>query len=321
MKKYALLYSKRKEEDNIILTNMFPNNYEINIGLTEMDINRTKKLIDQLIESRVDEFIFGGLEEGWDKLVKYIKEKDQKCVKVICNTQDSLLYDEYEREHFFKLLKLNKEGLVDVIGFLRKGQYELYNSLGYKCFYLKENFVLDKEEVKVRKARDNKRKDLGVFALSYVWNKNIFNQLCIAKMLDGWMLRFNNLNERMTDFLDKMKINNEEMNVKVNVEGVLKAVKSVDVVVSSEFTDYVHPVFFLAMESGIPCLVSNTVDFLDDKKLVEEIVTTTEDNPIINASKVEEIYKNKDEIIKNYREWKKKYNVEAKKNIDEFIEL
>ena len=206
MKKYALLYSKRKEEDNIILTNMFPNNYEINIGLTEMDINRTKKLIDQLIESRVDVFIFGGLEEGWEKLVRYIKEKHQRCVKVICNTQDSLLYGEEERSHFFKLLKLNKDGLVDVIGFLRKGQYELYNSLGYKCFYLRENFVLDKEEVKVRKTRENKRKDLGVFPLSYTWDKNIFNQLCIAKMLDGWMLHFNNLNERMTDFLDKMKI-------------------------------------------------------------------------------------------------------------------
>lgn len=317
MKKYALFYSSKKPEDNIILNNMFTNNYEI--SLTQLNNASTKRLIDQLVESGIDVFIFGGFEEGWDNLIKYIKENHEKEVKVICNTQDSLLYYEYERNNFFKLLELNKKGLVDIIGFLRKGQYELYNSLGYKCFYLKENFILDMKDEKINKHNDEKR--IGVYPLSYTWDKNIFNQLCIAKMLDGWKLHFNSLNERMEDFLDKMNIDNKPLNIEVSIDGIKNAVNEVDVVVSSEFTDYVHPVFFIAMELGVPCLVSNTVDFLDNKKLIKDIVTSTEDNPIINAKKIEDIHNNRQEIIKIYREWKKKYNIEAQKNIEEFIQL
>ena len=315
MKKYALLYSNRKLEDNIILTNMFPNAYEI--SLTEIGINRAKSLIDQLIESRVEQFIFGGFETGWDKLIKYIKEKYNKCVKVICNTQDSLLYYEYERNNFFKLLELNKEGLVDIIGFLRKGQFELYNSLGYKCFYLMENFILEKK----CKCSKNKKIRLGVYPLNYTWDKNIFNQLCIAKMVDNCVLDYNLLDERMTDFLDTMKIESEAKKVEVTVEGIIDAVKKDDIVIATSFTDYVHPVFFIAMESGIPCLVGNTVDFMDDKKLFGMVVTTTEDNPILNAKKVETMIKDKEDIIDQYKIWKAKYDHVQDKNIKEFIEL
>ncbi len=315
MKKYALFYSNRKPEDNIILTNMFPNAYEI--GLTDGEINKTKGLINQLIESRVEQFIFCGFEQGWNKLIKYIKDKYQKEVKVICNTQDSLLYYEYERNNFFKLLELNKEGLVDVIGFLRKGQYELYNSLGYKCFYLMENFILEKK----CKNRKNKKIRLGVYPLSYTWDKNIFNQLCIAKMVDDCVLDYNCLDERMTDFLDTMKIESEGVKVEVTVDGILNAVKNDDIVITSSFTDYVHPVFFIAMENGIPCLVGNTVDFMDDKRLIKMVVTTTEDNPILNAKIIEDMVKDKEDIVDQYRIWKAKYDHVQSKNLKEFIEL
>ena len=319
MKKYALLYSDKKEEDSIIFTSMFPNNYKINVGWNDAEINRSKKLIDQLIDEKVDLFIFGGFELGFKELVKYIKELGKEA-KVICNTQDSLLYYEYERENFFELLKLNKEGIVDTIGFMRKGQYEFYNSLGYKCFYLKENFVLEKKQ-KYEKESNDKDIKIGVFPLNYTWDKNIFNQLCIAKMMDNCVLYYNALEERMNDFLTKMKIKNIPLKVKCNVESVAEAAQKVDIVVSTEFTDYVHPVFFVAMECGVPCLVSNTVDFLDETELKELVVSTTEDNPIINAQKSSKILENRDKIIKVYQKWKSKYNLESKKNVEEFIEF
>ena len=318
MKKYVLLYSNKKEEDNIVLTNMFPNNKIISIGWTEIDNNANKREIKNLVKDEIEELIFAGFEDGWDKLIRNLKEELSLPIKVICNTQDSLLYYEYERNNFFKLLELNKEGIVDCIGFLRKGQYELYNSLGYKCFYLLENFVLEKE---FKESKKNKTLNIGVYPLNYTWDKNIFNQLCIAKMVDNCVLNYNSLDPRMNEFLETMHIESKPIQVKKTLEGVMDARKENDVVVSTSFTDYVHPVFFIAMEMGIPCLVGNSVDFLDGTKLKELVVTTTEDNPIVNGEKVKKINDNRENIIKEYRDWKKKYNTLASDKIKEFIDL
>ena len=156
MKKYILLYGDKKKEDNIVLKNMFKNTKQINLGWTDFDYNNNIKIIEEEIKNGLDQIIFSGLETGWDKLVKFIKEKYPKItIKVICNTLDSLLYYEYERENFFKLLELSKQGLVDDIAFLRKGQYLVYNSLGYKTSYLMQNYILSKDKKKEIKKKND----------------------------------------------------------------------------------------------------------------------------------------------------------------------
>ena len=156
MKKYILLYGDKKKEDNIVLKNMFKNTKQINLGWTDFDYNNNIKIIEEEIKNGLDQIIFSGLEIGWDKLVKFIKEKYPKItIKVICNTLDSLLYYEYERENFFKLLKLSKQGLVDDIAFLRKGQYLVYNSLGYKTSYLMQNYILREDKKKEIKKKND----------------------------------------------------------------------------------------------------------------------------------------------------------------------
>ena len=130
MKKYILLYSDKKPEDNICLTNMFKNNKKINLGWTDFDYNNNMKVINEEIEKGVKQIIFAGLEIGWGKMIADVKEKYPDIeIKVICTTQDSLLYYEYERNNFFELLELSKKGIVTDIAFLRKGQYETYKNL------------------------------------------------------------------------------------------------------------------------------------------------------------------------------------------------
>ena len=131
MKKYILLYGDKKLEDNIEIVNMFENTQTINLGWTDFDYNNNMKIIEKYKKEGIKQIIFLGLEVGWDNLIKDSKEKNSEIqIKVICNTQDSLLYYEYERENFFRLLELSKEGLVDDIAFLRKSQYETYQKLG-----------------------------------------------------------------------------------------------------------------------------------------------------------------------------------------------
>ena len=320
MDKYILLYGDKKPEDNICITNMFENTRQINLGWTDFDYNHNIKIIDEEIKKGVLQIIFSGFEIGWDKLVDYIKKKNLK-VKVICNTQDSLLYYEYERNNFFRLLELSKKGKVDDIAFLRKGQYEVYKSLGYNSSYLMENYILDDAEKKEIK-KENGKIDIGIYPLNYTWDKNIFNQLCIGKMIDNSNVNYNELDERMTDFLTTMEIESKIDKIEnINEDEIIKKVVKNDINVSLSFTEYFHPVFFISMEQGIPCIIGNTSDLFGCNEMLDKyIVTKAEDNPIVNAKLIEECLKNKQIIMEEYKKWKEKYNKLVEENKFKFLE-
>ena len=324
MENYILLYGDKKKEDNICIKNMFKNNKQINLGWTDFDYNKNMKTIEELIESGIKQIIFSGLEIGWNKEIKDLKEKYKDIkIKVICTTQDSLLYYDYERQNFFDLLELSKNNVIDDIAFLRKGQYEIYKSLGYKCSFLRENYILDKENKKEAKKK-NEIIDIGIYPLNYTWDKNIFNQLCIAKYIENSNLNYNELDERMTDFVNTMDINGTIDKIEdIDEKSIIEKTAKNDINISLSFTEYMHPVFWISMEQGVPCIIGNTIDFLQDEKvskLKKYIVTTAEDNSIINSKMVEKCLENKDEIIKLYKEWKEEYNKLAEQSLKEFIE-
>lgn len=321
MKKYILLYGDKKPEDNICLTNMFKNNKKINLIWSEFDYNNNMKIIREIVQDGVEEIILAGFEIGWDKMVIDTKNKYPNIeIKVICNTQDSLLYYEYERENFFKLLELSKKEIVKDIAFLRKGQYETYKTLGYRCSYLKENFILNKSEKKEKK-KQNGVLDIGIYPLNYTWDKNIFNQLCIGKMLDNVNINYNPLDERMKDFLNTMNIDSTEDKIeKIEEKDIITKVVKNDINISCSFTEYFHTVFFLSMEQEVPCIIGNTSDlFEENEELKKHIVTVAEDNAIINSQLVKKCLENKEKVIGLYKEWKQKYNEIAKQSIEAFI--
>lgn len=321
MEKYILLYGDKKLEDNIVITNMFENVQKINLGWTDFDYNNNKKVIEKYIKEGIEQIIFLGLEIGWDKLIEENKaEHPEIKIKVICNTQDSLLYYEYERNNFFRLLELSKKGIVDDIAFLRKGQYETYQSIGYQCSYIKENYSLE-EDKKIAIKKENEQIDLGIYPLNYTWDKNIFNQLCIGKFIENCNLNYNRLEERMEDFLKTMKITSTPDKIeKIEEKQLIEKISQNDVIVATSFTEYVHPVFLISMELGIPCLIGNNSDFFEaEDELKKYVVTNAEDNAIINAKMVKEMIKNKEKIQELYQKWKEKYNKQAKETIEKFI--
>lgn len=322
MKKYILLYGDKKTEDIVCITNMFKNSKKINLGWTDFDNNNNMKIIDELIKDNIKQIIFLGLEVGWDILVKNIREKYSDIkIKIICNTQDSLLYYDYERENFLKLLQLSKENIIDSIGFLKRGQYELYKKLGYKCIYLMQNFTLEPEEKKQIKNK-NDIIDIGIYPLNYTWDKNIFNQLCISKFIDNSKLNYNLLDDRMEEFINTMGINGKADRIeKIDKNSLIDKVIKNDINISCSFTEYFHTIFFVSMEQGVPCLIGNTSDlFEENQELKNYVVTLAEDNPIENAKNVKRCLENRERIIQLYKEWKSKYNEKAKKSIEAFIE-
>lgn len=74
------------------------------------------------------------------------------------------------------------------------------------------------------------------------------------------------------------------------------------------------------MELGIPCLIGNHSDFFEEnEELKQYVVTSAEDNAIINAKMIKNMIENKEKIQNLYQKWKTKYNKQAEKTIEVFL--
>lgn len=322
MEDYIAIYNDRKWEDSVCFCHLFEKAKKLPLAWTEKQQKENREKVVREFKKKTKQILFLNLENGWDKLIQEIKQEyPNLCVKVICTTLDSLLYDEEERKHFFRLLELNKSGIVDMIAFLRKGQYELYQSLGYHCYYLMENYeIINKNDRNLEK-REEELMQIGVYPFSYEWNQNIFNQLCVAKMLDHARLRYNSLEPRMDDFINTMKISSQKVELKgKSMQEIEAEFENSDVILSCSFTQSFHFTFFLSMELGIPCLTGNHLDYLP-QELADYLVTEAEDNPIYNAQKVMNCYQNREKIRNLYQEWKEIYNKKAKENKEKFLQI
>lgn len=323
---YVVFYSNKKSEDNIMLLNMFENCKQIDICWDESTYEKNIRFINSTIKaSQASQIIFSGLEFGWDKLIKKIKQENPKIkIKVICNTSEALLYYDYERDNFFKMLELSKEKYIDNIAFLKHGQYVLYNQLGYNCSFLMQNYTKKIPNIN-NETNLNKKLNIGIYPLNYTWDKNIFNQLCIGKFIENSVINYNKIDERMEEFLNAMKISNNSTKIKnITEDEITKEIIKNDIIVSCSFTDYYNPIFFIAMENGIPCVIGNTSNLFDTddkatKELKEIIVSDAEDNPISNSKIIKRCLEEKDKIIGLYVVWKNKYNKFAQQNMDEFL--
>lgn len=341
MNNYLVLCYDRKKEDSIMFANMFSKVINIHITYNNRDFYLAKRIIDKKMNKNIRQVIFAGFEHNTTDVMKYIKKKYINTkIKVICNTAESLLYFEYERKNFFEMLKNSKENIIDAIGFTKKNMYLLYKSLGYNCYYIKQNYVLKnvntlKENIKLEKNINLKEsiiltnKDsvkIGIFPFDYLWNKNIFNQLSVGKFFENTIINTYILNKRMKEFLDSfaIKYNNLYKN-EISLKLLQRHLILSDINIESTFTEYINLTFFLSMELGVICLLGNNNNIFEDvemenyEKLKEYLIIKSEDNPILIADKIKIALDNKEEILKLYSEFKEKYNVVSNESIKEFL--
>ncbi|MEG1705451.1 MAG: hypothetical protein RR290_02620 [Clostridia bacterium] len=324
---YITVHGKKKSEDIIMLKYMFKNLRKLGEVWSKSDFKYAMKYLEsEILKSNLKQIVFFGVEYGWKNVIKKIKENHKEIkIKVICNTSSALLYYDYERNNFFEMLALQKEGIIDNIAFLKKDMYECYTKLGYNTSYLKENIVVNKKLYdKCINSNKNIKKNsklinIGIYILNYVWDKNIFNQLSVAKFVENSNINYFSLDERMDDFLKNMKIMNKSVQINEILEkNVIKELVKNDINVSCTFTEYFHVIPLLSLECLVPCIVGNN-SYLFSDELKEYIVIDSEDNPIEISEKIKKCLENKEKIIQLYKEWKFKYNEESKISINEFL--
>ncbi|MBR6033841.1 MAG: hypothetical protein IKP28_03785 [Clostridia bacterium] len=322
---YVLLYGPKKVEDIIFATNMFKHTRFIPIGWTKNSKEIINKTVEEEISNNISQIIFWGLEDGWDYTIEKIKKEHPEIkIKVICNTSNSLLYYEYERRNFVKMLDLSTNDKIDDIGFLRKNMYDVYSKLGYKSSYILENLQFKESH---KKAKTGEILQIGFYPFNYTWDKNIYNQLSIGKFLKDCVINYNFIDKKMEEFLKVMNINSQKETIEnteilptaqeiqpIDINNIADTVCKNDINIACDFTDYVHTLYFLSMENDTLCIIGNNSELFD-----EGLVVNSEDNPIEISKKIEEAVANKETIMQNYKKWKSEYNIASEESINKFI--
>ena len=76
-----------------------------------------------------------------------------------------------------------------------------------------------------------------------------------------------------------------------------------------------------SMEVGTLCISGNNHHYFKGTKLEEYLIVDREDDVIEIAKKIRYALDNKDEIFKLYNEWKKDYDIQSKKSVDDFLNM
>ena len=76
-----------------------------------------------------------------------------------------------------------------------------------------------------------------------------------------------------------------------------------------------------SLEMGIPCITSHNHHYWEGTELEEYLVVDENDNTVKIFEKAKLCLENKDKIIKLYKKWKKAYDKEVEKCIEEFLKI
>lgn len=326
--------------------------------LKDLSINQIESELREYIESENIQtsnlqVIFYGINQYIVESIKYIKEKYSDIkIKVISDIYEGILFNHPEFNSFFEILKLLKTNEIYKLYFMKKSIANTYKNLGYNVGYLMQNYKLSEEE-KVKSdniytnelnneenAENKKNKEeldksekisdlkikIGYFNLDDVWNKNVYNTISVAKMIDGSVLNFHMTHPKEFEFAQKLEINANIKYLGLNLENqLISNIKKNDLIIDLDFTSNVNLSILIAMELKKLVFLGNIQNLFDDLnfKYKELIVTNREDDPNVNSKCIKEIYLqkniNKDKLKQAIYDWKQEYNKLANQNLEMLI--
>lgn len=280
-------------------------------------------LVKSFINNKhIDMVIFSGFAEGWEKLIELLKkDRPDIVVKVFWHGSNAMHIEAFDWDRFSVMFGLLEKGIIQEIAFAKKSMYEQYKALGYNVAFLPNTFNVD-QKIKNAKKKGKKEEDIakvGIYFSGDRWVKNVYNQIAAASLIPNSEIDVVPISPRVAQFakLLKININGEEDNIPRN--DLLARIANDDVVLYATFVECAPILPLECLELGVPCVTGDNHHYWTGTPLEKYLVEPKIDNPVAIAKRAEKCIKNRDEIIKLYREWKKEYDKYCKAEVKKFL--
>ena len=292
------------------------------------DKNKMYKLAMQIVNSKVKQVIFSAFADGWDMFAKELK-KLSSDIKIKCyyHGSNSQVIDEINWRNNVNVIKLHKEGIIDVFATCKESLIEFYKNQGYKTTLIENNVNLQSEVLKKIKTKNlNKNIDLnnlkiGLYAAGMDWRKNMFNQIAAASLCKNCRLDIVPMNIEGQVFASKNNVKMSGVSKSVSREDVLLKMSENDINLYVTFSECAPMVPIESMEMGVICLTGNNHHYFKGTELEKYLVIDREDDVIAIKEKILYAIENKGKIFELYKKWKKKHDDVVIKNRDLFLEM
>lgn len=273
-------------------------------------------------EKGIKQIIFSTMAYGYKSLAESIYTLDNNIkIKFLWHGSHSLFVNKNEKYFLESILDLERRKIVSGVGFLKESMAEFYNKKGYNSYFLKNTVnSIKKEDVNSSKEKYDKVK-IGLYASGDRWEKNTYNQLSACAMVKNSTVDIvpnTSLSKNFAKLMNIELTSTENIN-SLSRESLFNRMKENDVNLYVTFTECAPMVPLESMELGVPCIVGNNNHYFKNTELENYLVVKSEDNIDEIYEKINLVINNKEEIMKLYKKWKKEYDQESKKSVQEFL--
>lgn len=293
--------------------------FENTFDLEEIFSEKYLKDLAQIIaDSGLKLLVFSGLAVGWAQLAREIKKRNPEIeIKILWHGGHSMYIEKYDALRFNEVLSLYQEGVLSSIGFVKESLAEFYKRKGYKSEFVMNTVSIDIEGKETLK--ESTETHIGLYASGDRWVKNFYNQLAAASLLENSVVDCVPLSEKVNNFARLHSINIVGEYEPLPREVLLKRMSKNDINLYVTYSECAPMLPLESLELGVPCITGNNHHYWDNSELKKYLIVEKADNTIDIYNKIKYCLDNKDKILKLYKEWKKEYDIEAKKNVQGFL--
>lgn len=330
LERYKRVWEQKKFEDYVV----FYNEDWLGTSISAMELfNKTFPLrelsekecidflADKLAEAKMRMIAFSAFANGWENLVRAIRERDKEVViKVIWHGSNCMNIEGYDWEMFESLFKMLNFSIIQSIAFVKKSMYEFYKKKGYNVEFLMNTLSLDSSKMRItKKERKGEEIKIGVYASGDRWVKNFYNQLCAASLVKNVKVECTPLMTKTLQFAEIIKLDIEGKGKPMPREELLERMAGNDLNLYVTFTECAPLIPLESFEMGVPCITGNNHHYWEGTELEEYLVVNEVDDVNKIHEKIEKCLENKEKILDLYKQWKKQYDIEAKKSLENFL--
>lgn len=324
---YIILHNPRWMGVTSATKELFENLVPLQGTYTASQVDLIAKKISEL---NINQVIFSAFEFGFDKLARKIKQLEPDIkIKLFWHSSHSQingqLVDAMNWKTNLKVIKLHREGIIDVFGTCKESLVNFYKSQGFKTAFIQNTVRLDtnlkKEITNIKKENVDKKIKIGLYAAGMDWRKNMFNQIAGASLVENAVVDSVPLNFEGQVFASKIGLEMTGLDKGVKREELLKRMASNNINLYVTFSECAPMLPIESMEVGTICLTGNNHHYFKNTELENYLVVTREDDVVAIADKIKYALENKEEIFKLYKAWKENYDIISKKSVQEFLDM
>lgn len=314
---YLVFYNKNWLGTKNATVELFDNT----VGINELHDERVMKVIVEYIEKNdIRLVIFSAFAYGWDVLAVMLREKIPNIViKVIWHGSHAMNIEYYDWDMYQTLFSLLDSKTLNTIAFAKKSMYEFYKLKGYNVQLVLNTVHL--EEIEIPEKENDEFTKIGIYASGDRWVKNFYNQLAAASLFENAKIDVIPSNWKTQRFAKIMDTTISGLASPISREKLLARMAKNDINFYVTFSECAPMIPLESLEMGVPCITSHNHHYWEGTELEEYLVVDENDNTVKIFEKAKLCLENKDKIIKLYKKWKKAYDKEVEKCIEEFLKI